>query len=261
MRYGFCTGLASPTMEAVDYELLERIKKAGYDYAEFPLMLLERLSDSQFDFLLGELDRLQLGCDCCCDMFPKSIRIVGPGVNSTIIGSYLQRIFSRATSIGTKKIVLGSVSSRNLPDGYTTEEGYGQLTALIVSRILPLCVKHGISIVIEPIRSAVCNFINTLPEGMALVHRVDSPHVTLMADSIHMLSEHEDPNHICQYISSLDHVHISEMGRGLPEDSFSLGIQRILECLKMVGYDKTISFETKPGNIGKALALLKGAFA
>jgi len=261
MRYGFCTNFASQAIDAVDYALVERIKKAGYDYVEFSLTLLEKLSDRQFDVLSDKMKRLQLRCDCCCDMFPKSIRVVGPETYPSIIESYLQRAFYRAARIGAQKIVLGSAFSRSLPEGYDIELGYGQMTKLIETEILPLCIKYGIPIMIEPIRSAACNFINTLTEGMILVDRVASPYVTLMADTIHMLSESEDPDHIREYFGSLNHVHISEIGRILPEEGFSREVENILKCLRIMEYDKTISFETKSGDIGKALILLKKVFA
>jgi D-psicose/D-tagatose/L-ribulose 3-epimerase len=261
MRYGFCTNLASPLTDAVEYGLVADIGKAGYDYVEFPLTLLDRLSDRQFDRLLGDLDRLRLGCDSCCNMFPEHIRIVGPGAPPAFIDPYLQRTFSRAARIGTRKVVLGSAFSRNLPEGFDAERGYGQLTDLIVNRILPLCVKYGIHVVIEPIRRAACNFINTLAEGKALVDRVASPHVTLMADTIHMLNAGENGAQIRQYFPVLDHVHVTEMDRVLPEEGFSIGVKNILVRLKEMGYDKTISFETRPGNVEKALLLLKSTFA
>lgn len=260
MRYGFCTGLASSLKDDIDYRLLQKIKAAGYDYVEFPLMLLEGLSEKRFDTLVGALDRLKLDCDCCCDMFPRSIQIVGSGVSYAVLEPYLQRIFARAAALGTEKIVLGSAYSRNLPEGYDVDRGYEQLADLIVQCILPITVGHGMHVVIEPIRSAVCNFINLLPEGMRLVDRVASPHVTLMADTIHMLSEGEDPDHIRAYRGYLDHVHVSELGRVLPEEGFSRGVGDILDRLKEEGYDKTVSFETKPGNLNKSLNLLKRKF-
>jgi D-psicose/D-tagatose/L-ribulose 3-epimerase len=261
MRYGFCTNLASPLTDAVDYGLVADIAKAGYNYVEFPLALLDRLSDRQFDKLLGDMDRLRLVCDCCCNMFPSYIPIVGPGAPPAYIEPYLQRTFSRAARIGTRKIVLGSAFSRNLPEGFDAEMGYSQLTDLIVNNILPLCAEYGIPIMIESIRRAACNFINTLAEAKILVDRVASPHVTLMADTIHMLNAGENGAQIRQYFPFLNHVHVTEMDRVLPEEHFSPGVGNILVCLKEMGYDKTISFETKPGNIEKALLLLKRTFA
>jgi D-psicose/D-tagatose/L-ribulose 3-epimerase len=265
MKYGFCTGVASTLTEVVDYKLVRQVKAAGYDYVELPLMLVAALSDAQFAALLLELEQLGLGCDCCSNLFPKSIRVVGPEVNPEKITAYLQRAFERAARLKTKKIVFGSAPSRQLPEGWTQEAGYRQLTQLIQEVLLPLCRKYGILIVMEPLRGTACNFINTLPDGMEIVRRVDSPYVTLLADSIHMLSEREDPNHIIKYFESLDHVHISEADRVLPEAVYSGEVQAILERLKGCGYDKTISFETKcgqgPESPKKALDLLKAYFA
>lgn len=260
MRYGFCTNLASPLTDAVDYALVTDIGQAGYDYVEFPLTMLERLSDRQFAGLVRELERLGLGCDCCCDMFPPHIRIVGLQASPVVIDPYLQRIFSRVASLGTRKVVLGSAVARSLPEGFPAARGWEQLADLVTDRILPLCERHGIRLLIEPIRRAACSFINTLAEGKVLVDRVASPLVTLIADTTHMRSAGENSAHIREYFPLLDHVHISETDRVLPEEGFSDGVGNILVCLKEMGYDKTMSFETKPGDMGKALALLKRTF-
>ena len=50
MRYGMCTDIATSTRDRVEYPLLEKIKDAGFDYVEFPLMMIDTLSDEDFDF-------------------------------------------------------------------------------------------------------------------------------------------------------------------------------------------------------------------
>jgi len=264
MRYGFCTNLASPLTDAVDYGLLADIGKAGYDYVEFSLTMLERLSERQFDALRGELDRLRLGCDCCCNMFPKSLPIVGPEASPASIEPYLERIFSRAARIGTRKVVLGSAAARSLPGGFDPTRGRDQLTDLIVESLLPRCAGYGMTLIIEPIRRAACNFINTLAEAKDLADRVGSPLVSLIADTTHMLNAGETADHIGAYFPLLDHVHVSEPGRLLPgEEGFSPAVANILARLWEMGYDKTVSFETGPGSgdMEKALLLLKRTFA
>ncbi len=54
MRYGMCTDIATATRDRVEYELLKRIKEAGFDFVEFPLMMIETLSDDDFEVLLAD---------------------------------------------------------------------------------------------------------------------------------------------------------------------------------------------------------------
>lgn len=261
MKYGFCTGFATTITDAIDYDLVRRIKKAGYDYVEFPLMLIESLDDDQFNQLLMELESLNLACNVTCNLFPASIHVVGPDTDRQEIEAYLQHAFDRAARLGIKKIVFGSSPSRRLPAGYSKEAGYRQLASLIKETMIPLCEKYGFEMVIEPIGSGLCNLINSLPDGMKLVNMVNSPYVTLLADSVHLLSDNENPDHITLYADFLNHVHISELDRILPEYSYSDALEQILKRLKAIDYDKTISFEPMPSaHIDKALGLLKDYF-
>ncbi len=63
----------------------------------------------------------------------------------------------------------------------------------------------------------------------------------------------------------LHHVHICEMDRMLPENGFSPFLTKALGILKELGYDETISFESKgglgPDSLKKALKQLKEKFA
>ena len=58
-----------------------------------------------------------------------------------------------------------------------------------------------------------------------------------------------------------DIPHIAELERALPEDSYSDYVKTVLTNLKQIGYDGTVSFESKNGSglesMKKALALLK----
>lgn len=261
MRFGFCTDFAASTRTAVDYDLLRRIKKAGYDFAEFPLMLIESLSEEAFEEMVSGMKEIGLSNDVCCNFFPERVRLTGPDADHGVIRDYLERAMGRAHRLGTKKIVFGSCPARNLPEGVSEEEGYQQLTAVLKECVIPLCAKYDILIVMEAIYSGPCNFIITLPEAMELVRRVNSPYVAMLADTMHMAYNAEDPQYLYQCYSSLNHVHVAEKDRILPEDGYSQEVSAVLKILEEKGYDKTISFEAKggtgPESMGKALRLLK----
>lgn len=261
MKYGFCTDIATKTRDQVEYELLSRIKEAGFDYVEFPLMMIETLSDEAFETLLHKLKELGLGCDCSCNYFPSSIKVVGPSADKEKIGAYLDKAMGRAARMGVQKIVFGSCGSRNLPEGMREEDGFDQLIDVIESCIIPACQKYGVTVVIEPIRRQSANFIITLEDGLKVVNAVDVPEIMLLADLMHMNYNDEDPQDIHSVFSSLCHVHLCERDRVLPEDGFSPFLSECLDVLKAGGYNDTISFESKdavtPDGLRKALAQLK----
>lgn len=261
MRYGFCTGFATTITDAIDYKLLGKIKDAGYDFVEFPMMLIESLSDQEFEELLPVLGRLGLDCDAVCNLFPSRIRVVGSDVDKDAIDSYLRKAFSRASRLGVKKVVFGSAGARKLPECWTRDEGHKAMVSVINENLLPLCKKYDFQLVIEPIAAGECNLVNTLEDGMKIVKMVDSPRVKLHVDSVHMLTNKENPDNIIKYAPYLNHIHISELNRVLPETSCSAELQKILKNIKDIGYNDIISFEPMPSlHIDKALNIIRSVF-
>lgn len=264
MRYGYCKEYSTPLKTEVDYELIKLIKEAGYDFVEMRAMLVASLSDEEFDYLEKFLKELDLDCDCCCALFPRDIRVTGKTVNYEQVSEYIEKIFTRCKRLGTKTIVFGSAPARALDDETSQDEGYAQIAELSKKILVPACEKYGITVVIEPLRSTACNFIHTLSDGMRVVDAVDSKWIALLADTIHMRNNDDDPDHILKYKDSLKHIHISELDRVLPEDGYSDYVKRVIDNAVSNSYDGTISFETKRGegleSMKKALALLKKQF-
>lgn len=263
MRYGYATGFASPIKSAIDYPLLCSIREAGYEFVEFPLTLLSALDLEACEKLAGTLRSLGLGADSCCNMFPASLRITGPERDWAACADYLDTAFERLRLLGVKKTVFGSSGARNIPVGTTREEGFEEVAAFVSSCVVPLLERFDIVLAMEPIGSYEANFLNTLDDGMRIVEKVGHPRVRLLADSVHMLYEHEDPQRLRMYADTLEHIHICESGRALPLGKVSPGLKQILLTLRDIGYDGTLSFEPTPyplDDMSSALRTVKSFF-
>ncbi|MBQ3554270.1 MAG: sugar phosphate isomerase/epimerase [Clostridia bacterium] len=261
MRCGFCKEFSTPLKTEVDYKLIKTIKEAGFDFVEMRAMLVSSLTDDEFDKLYNTLKELDLGCDCCCALFPKTIRVTGKTVDLEEIKAYIEKTFERCKKLGAKKIVFGSAPARALDEETDLETGYAQICDVISKVIVPACEKYDMIVVMEPLRADACNFINTLADGARVVETVKSPYIQLLADTIHMMSNNDNYDDIVKYKDILKHIHIAELQRIMPEDSYSEYIETVLKNLKQNGYDGTVSFESKNGegleSMKKALALLK----
>lgn len=261
MRYGFCKEFSTPLKTEVDYELIKAIKDAGFDYVEMRAMLVSSLSDEEFERLCGTLALLDLACDCCCALFPKTIRVTGKDRSLDEIRAYLEKTFARCHRLGAKKVVFGSAPARALDENTTLEEGYAHIGEVVREAIIPMCEKYDITVVMEPLRADACNFINTLADGYRVVAEANHPRIQLLADTIHMMSNNDNTDDVIKYADALKHIHIAELQRIMPEDGYSDYIKTVLANLNKIGYDGTVSFESKNGNglesMKKALALLK----
>ena len=260
MRFGYCTGFAAGMTGPIDYKTLDMIQSAGYDYVEFPLMQLADLPEEDFSALKAYLAGTTLACDCCCNMFPARVRLLGEEAKESVIDAYLSVAFPRMAQLGVKTIVLGSSGARRLPEGMPKEEGILQLAKVITEKVVPLLEQYDITLVMEPIGSYEANFINTLPDGMKVVEAVHHPRVQLLADSVHLLYENESPEHVTRYAANLKHIHLCENERALPAGSVSDGLAAILAAVRNGGYDLTASFEPMPHSLEdmrNALHLIK----
>lgn len=261
MKYGFCKEFSTPLKTEVDYDLIRMIKEAGFDFVEMRAMLVASLSDDEFEKLASTLEELELGCECSCALFPKTIRVTGKDADTAVIAEYLDKTFARLKRLGAKKVVFGSAPARALDEETTQDMGYEQTAKLCRDVIVPACEKYDITVVMEPLRASACNFINTLSDGMRVVKAVNHPRIQLLADTIHMMANEDNPEDVINFKDNLKHVHIAEMERMLPENEYSEFVQTVIGNLVSTGYEGTISFETKNGegleSMKKALALLK----
>jgi D-psicose/D-tagatose/L-ribulose 3-epimerase len=259
MQYGFCTYFASEN-DRIHNDLLERIARAGYDYVELPLFLIEALSEYEFSQLKDSLKTLSLQSPLCTNLFPDDMIITGPKANHTAIDAYLDRALPRASQLGVKQIIFANIPAWQAPYG-NRDRGYRNIASLVTNILIPRLERYGLTILIEPLRRSVCDLINTLADGMALVEMIDSPHVGLMADMYHMINNRENMREIYVHSHAIEHVHIAENMRALPVAKFSQEVATALAYLKSAGYDGTISYETRDenqdGNLEQALFLLK----
>lgn len=264
MRYGFCKEFSTPLKTEVDYDLIKMIKEAGFDFVEMRAMLVSSLSNDEFAKLENTLKELQLDCDCCCALFPKTIRVTGKTINYQEIEDYIEKTFDRCKRLGSKKIVFGSAPARALDEETTQDEGYAQIAEVIRKVVVPACEKYDMMVVMEPLRASACNFINTLSDGMRVVNDVKSDRIQLLADTIHMMNNEDNTDDVLNFKNNLKHIHIAELERVMPEDVYSDYVQIVIGNLKKNGYDGTISFESKNGegleSMKKALTLLKKQF-
>lgn len=257
MRFGYCTGFAAGMAGPVDYGTLELIETAGYDYVEFPLMQLSSLEEEAFRELTRRLSCMRVACDACCNMFPASVRLLGEEASPAAVMRYLQTAFPRMAALGVRKVVLGSSAARRLPDGMDKAEGVKRLAHLLAETVTPFLESYDIQLVMEPIGSYEANFIHTLPDGMEVVRAVNHPRVQLLADSVHLLYENETPEHIVEFAPYIRHIHLCEAGRALPAGAVSQGLGAILDAIRRIGYNGTVSFEPMPHSLAQMRAALQ----
>lgn len=244
MRFGCCLNMVSTRKDGTGIERVGRLGEAGYDYVELALSELMVLSEEERHELLDMVKSSGVPCETCNNLFPKTVRLTGPGVDLEKVLEYVERALALAREIGAKAVVFGSGPAKNVPEGFPREEGYQQVV-LLLRRMGDIASRNGITIVIEPLRKAECNLINTFEEGVALAKDVAHDHVKVLIDYYHMTVEEEPAAILLQDGARyLGHVHFANPeGRVYPEDMGESDYRSFIEALREIGYTGRISCE------------------
>jgi sugar phosphate isomerase/epimerase len=211
-------------------------------------------SDEEFNARLILSKQSKLPVTFCNSFLPGGMKSVGPDAVPADILKFTETAFKRAKLSGVKIIVFGSGGSRAIPQGFPREEALEQFTDLC-RKIAMIAKKYDVIMVLEPLNTKECNFINSVAEGGDIVRAVNHPNFRLLADLYHMKMEGESPLNLIKYGSLLHHVHIAEKeGRAAPgtsDENFS----EYFVALKKIKYKGAISIECSWKNLGSQAPL------
>lgn len=250
MRFGCCLNMVSSQKDkGTGADWIEELAKAGYDYAELPLAEMTALSEEEFGALADRVGASGIRCEVCNNFFPKTIRLTGGDVEEGEIMAYAEKALGRAGRLGVENVVFGSGPAKNVPEGFPLERGYGQVVRLL-RMVAPVADSHGIVIVIEPLRKAECNLINTFAEGCGLARDAGCGNVKVLVDYYHMSVEGEPAENVAREGAAfLRHVHFANPnGRIYPKDPSESDYGAFFEALGRAGYDGRISCEAFSGD-------------
>jgi D-psicose/D-tagatose/L-ribulose 3-epimerase len=244
MRFGCCLNMVATNPDRTGIEHIENLAKYGFDYVELPLAEMMELSDAEFESLKERVSKTGIRCETCNNFFPGTIRLTGDNTDMNQIMDYVQRALARAASLGVQYVVFGSGKAKNVPEGFSLEEGYKQVVALL-KKVGPIARNNNITIVIEPLRKAECNLINSFEEGVRLSKDVADDNVKVLVDFYHLTEEKEPVQNIITYGKEfLRHVHMANShGRVYPESIDEDNYKPFIEALKTIGYEGRVSCE------------------
>lgn len=232
MRLGCCAGL----------EQIETARDAGYDYVEvYVRNVRAEWPESEFEPVRERILSSEIVPEVWLSLIPSDMRIVGPEVDSYRIERYLRTAFERIDELGGEIVVFGSGAGRRVPDGFPMDEGRDQLVEFLTlaGQVGGAC---GITIAVEPLNHTETNVINTIRQGVDIVHAVDHPFVKLLVDLHHMMLQGEALSEIEVARGEIVHAHTADTDRLYP-GSGDYPNRGFVEALKAVGYDDRLSVE------------------
>jgi sugar phosphate isomerase/epimerase len=233
---GVCTSVSNADMLA-DH---------GYTFIEESVgrFLMPTKSEEEFNEMLQQAQNATIPVKACNSFIPGSLKSVGPDAVHPEILEFMEIAFRRAQKAGVEYIVFGSGGSRAIPEGFSHDEALRQFTDLC-SQMAPIAARYDVVVVLEPLNTKECNFINSVLEGGEIVEEVNHPNFRLLADIYHMLMDGEGPESIEKYGHLIQHTHIAEKeGRAAP-GTHNEDFTAYFTALKNAGYKGKMAIECR----------------
>ncbi|RZL48066.1 MAG: sugar phosphate isomerase/epimerase [Pedobacter sp.] len=200
------------------------------------------LSEEKFQQNLDRIKKSKCKIYLCNVLFPGKMKIAGPDVDEQKVLAYVDSVFLRAKLAGVQIIVLGSGTSRRIPDNYDIQKAQTDFVALC-KKMAILAQKHQVKIAIENLQRKETNFLNTVKATAKVVELVNHPNFGLNADIYHMTWENEPPQNIVDAKKFLIHCEIAETEKrtvpGIKGDDF----RPYLKALKGANYKGPLFIE------------------
>lgn len=236
IQIGICTNLVNG----------EIMQQHGYTYVEegASRFLVPTKPEGEFETILNESVNSPLPVKACNSFIPGNLKSVGNEAAHQDILTFAETAFRRAQRAGVEIIVFGSGGSRSIPEGFPRKKARAQFIEL-GKKMAPIAQKYNITIVLEPLNTTECNFINSVSEGGEIVKEINHRHFMLLADLYHMKMENEGPESIVKYRKLIRHIHIAEeQDRAVP-GTYDEDFRPYFNALKKIGYTEKISIEAR----------------
>ncbi|WP_325199924.1 sugar phosphate isomerase/epimerase family protein [Oscillibacter sp.] len=238
MRFGCCISCAE----------LPAAEKLGFDYVEFSGAEIASLSEDAFCQTAGRVRAGRIPClslNRYCDAEPS---IVGERFDEARIQAYAKRLCARAAALGVRTIGVGSPKARRLPPGFDRELADRQCLRFL-ARTAEAAEPYGIQIALEQLNPHACEYGVSTAKVLELICGAGRANLGLVVDFYHRSLAGEEVCDFRGFESRILHTHISGCGphleRSYPAMEALDYYRALLDALKQVGYDKTMSVEAQ----------------
>jgi len=254
MKFGVNTFIWGATFGPEDFHLLPRIKEAGFDGIEVPV-----LDPAAFQAAAvgRELDRVGLERTAVA-IVPGGMSLASPDADlRKRAREHVAGCIAAARDAGAK-ILAGPMYS---PVGYLTGQrrtsdewkwavdSWQQLRGAVKAA--------GIEIGIEPLNRFETYFLNTAADAVQLCREIDDPAIGILLDTFHAnIEEKSIGAAVRQAAPYLKHLHTCENDRGVP-GSGHVAWAELFTAVREVGYEGWMTIES----FGFSLGALSAAAA
>jgi D-psicose/D-tagatose/L-ribulose 3-epimerase len=251
MKFGANSFVWTDSFGVKDFELLPRIKDAGFDGIEIGMLDPTSFPASAFR---KDAERVGLECTSCC-VLPNDSSLTSESKEvrrkaQSHIGVCLQ-----ATADAGGSLLCGPLYS---PVGYFTGQrrtvDEWQRAVEAWQEIAPIAEKVGVQVALEPLNRFETYFLNTVADASDFCDEVDSPNVGILVDTFHANIEEKSIGPAIRRAGKhLKHLHSSENDRGIPGTG-NVNWPEFFATIEAIHYDDWLVIESFGFSLGKLSA-------
>ena len=241
MKFGVNTYIWGAAFGAADFGLLPRLKAAGFDGVEFPI-----LDAASFDAAaIGrELDRQGLERTAVTNVPPgtslaSADRDARRRAIECLAGSITAaRDAGVALLAGPMYTPVGFLTGgrRTAEEWRWTVDSWQQLDRVVEAA--------GIEIALEPLNRFETYFLNTAADAARLCEAIGSPRIGILVDTFHANIEEKSIGAALRAAGPhLKHLHVSENDRGVPGTGH-VAWTELFATVRELGYDRWLTIES-----------------
>lgn len=244
---------------------LETVEALGYDCIELDLGEIVNMNEDTFEAFRARVKKSHLGFEVFSGLLPLSVRFHASDFDEEYWMTYVEKAAFRASTLGAKIIPLGAGKCRSIPENCSDPEAAKAYVLHLVQRIADIMAKYGIMLVVEPLGPANSNYLNTIPETVEFIRRVDRTNCLTMCDMRHMFKLDEPYSDIPACIDYIRHAHIDYprgTARLFPQRDDDYDYLPYFKALREAGYNAILTIEATAyedfaKEAGNSLAYLK----
>ncbi len=252
MKFGVNTFIWTASFDHSHFTLLPRIKEAGFDGVELPLINPDQVAAGA---IRRALEENHLECTFC-SVIPSGLSVIADdsAVRSKT-RAHLETCIQTAAEAGGK-LIAGPIYSpvgylpgrrRNSDEWNRAIECYQSLGDALA--------RNDVTLAIEPLNRFETYFLNTADDAAALCEAVGNPRVGVLFDTFHANIEEKDVAGAYRRLGRhLKHVHTCENDRGTPGTGH-VDWKGVFAALREIKYDGWLTIES----FGFALGELSAA--
>jgi len=240
MKFGANTFIWADHFDAEQTALLERLRQAGFDGIEIPLIEPKSMRTAD---VRRAIERSGLACTVCSVLPPGLSTLSDDTGIRKKTREHLMRCIA-ATAELSASVIAGPLYAPvgYLPGHRRTQEEWKRAVECF-QQLGSTLDEHNVHLAIEPLNRYETYFLNTAADAVQLCRQIQHPRIGILFDTYHANIEEKNIGKAISACGSyLFHVHSCENDRGIP-GSGHVDWSGVAAALHDVKYDGWLTIE------------------